>query len=97
MNPLQNTLSAIAIAHEKTPAQVALNWLISKPNVVAIPGAKKPEHVADSAGAAGWRLSKDEAKELEAVASGISFDNFSGIPNLLRALAGELVPTRRPT
>jgi len=97
MNSLQNTLSAIATAHEKTPAQVALNWLISKPNVVAIPGAKKPEHVADSAGAADWRLSDGEAKELEAAAAGIKFDNFSGIPNLLRALAGEIVPAKRST
>jgi diketogulonate reductase-like aldo/keto reductase len=68
--------------------------LISKPNVVAIPGAKKPEHVADSAGATGWRLTENEAKELESAASGIKFDNLSGIPNLLRALAGEIVPTK---
>jgi aryl-alcohol dehydrogenase-like predicted oxidoreductase len=97
MNSLQNTLSAIASAHEKTLAQTALNWLISKPNVVAIPGAKKPEHVADSAGAAGWRLTETETKELEAAASEIMFDRFSGIPNLFRAVVEEIIPTKRST
>jgi aryl-alcohol dehydrogenase-like predicted oxidoreductase len=95
MNSLRNTLSTIAGAHEKTPAQTALNWLISKPNVVAIPGAKKPEHVADSAGASGWRLTEAETKELEAAASGIMFDKMSGIPNLIRAVAGEIDVTLR--
>jgi aryl-alcohol dehydrogenase-like predicted oxidoreductase len=97
MTPLQHALSSIASAHGKTAAQVALNWLIRKPNVVAIPGAKKPEHVADSAGATDWQLSESEAKELESAASGIKFDNLSGIPNLLRALAEEIVPTKGRT
>jgi aryl-alcohol dehydrogenase-like predicted oxidoreductase len=97
ITPLQHTLSSIATAHGKTPAQVALNWLISKPDVVAIPGAKKPEHVADSAGAAGWRLDESEAKELESAASGVMFDNFTGIPNLLRSVAGAIIPTRPRT
>jgi aryl-alcohol dehydrogenase-like predicted oxidoreductase len=92
MKPLQNTLTTIASAHEKTPAQVALNWLISKPNVVAIPGTKTPEHVANSAGAAGWRLSENETKELESAASGIAFDKISGIPNLLNAIIHQIIP-----
>jgi aryl-alcohol dehydrogenase-like predicted oxidoreductase len=96
MSPLQQTLSSIASAHGKTRAQVALNWLISKPNVVAIPGAKKPEHVADSAGATGWRLTESEAKQLESAASEIIFDKFSGIPNLIRAVLGEIMPTKHP-
>jgi aryl-alcohol dehydrogenase-like predicted oxidoreductase len=95
MNPLQRTLSSTASAHGKTPAQVTLNWLISKPNVVAIPGAKKPEHVAGSAGATGWRLTESETRELESAASGIMFDRFSGIPNLLRSVAGEIIPTKQ--
>ena len=45
----------------KTPAQVALNWLIMySPLIVPIPGAKKPEHVIDNAGAVDWRLSYDD-------------------------------------
>jgi aryl-alcohol dehydrogenase-like predicted oxidoreductase len=85
-NVLQ-TLSNIGNAHGKTPSQVALNWLISKPNVVAIPGSKKPEHVADSAGATGWRLSESEVEKLDSAAAELHFDRLSIIPNLLRALA----------
>lgn len=40
----------------KTPVQVALNYLISHPNVVAIPKAEKLEHVKEILGSMGWRL-----------------------------------------
>jgi len=95
INNLQLTLSSIAAAYNKTPAQVALNWLISKPNVIAIPGTKTAEHVESSAGAAGWRLTETQTRELESAASGITFDMFSGIPNLLRVLFGEIIPRHR--
>jgi aryl-alcohol dehydrogenase-like predicted oxidoreductase len=91
---LQATISSIANAHGKTPAQTALNWLIAKPNVVAIPGTKRPEHVVDSAGAAGWRLTESETEALESAALGVVFDRFSGIPNLLRGLVSEVIPTK---
>jgi aryl-alcohol dehydrogenase-like predicted oxidoreductase len=94
LTSLQQSLSHIATAHGKTQAQVALNWLISKPNVVAIPGAKNPEHVADSAGAAGWSLTETETVALNSAGSGIGFDNLSGIPNLLHALIDEVTPKR---
>jgi aryl-alcohol dehydrogenase-like predicted oxidoreductase len=87
MNSMQQVLASLANAHNKTPAQVALNWLISKPNVVAIPGAKKSEHVVDSAGATNWRLTESEIETLESAASELEFDRLSGIPNLLRAIS----------
>ena len=87
MNSMQSVLTSIAKAHNKTPGQVALNWLISKPNVVAIPGVKRPEHVVDNAGAADWRLTETEIEKLELTASELKFDRLSGIPNLLRAIS----------
>ena len=92
MNNLQQTLSSIAAAHDKTSAQVALNWLISQRNVVAIPGTKTPAHVADSAGAVGWRLTETETVQLESAASGILLDKLSVIPNLLDAAIHEIFP-----
>ena len=86
MDNLQKTLSSISGARNKTPSQVALNWLISKENVVAIPGTKTPKHVADSAGAVGWRLTESECKLLESAASGMEFDALGVIPNLLHAI-----------
>ena len=87
MNSILKVLATIANAHSKTASQVALNWLISKPNVVAIPGSKRAEHVADSAGSVDWRLTESEVEELELTASEIRFDRLSGIPNLLKAIS----------
>jgi len=95
MNNLQQTLSSIAVAHNKTHAQIALNWLISKQNVVVIPGTKNPGHMADSAGAVGWRLTETETEHLESAASGMTFDALSGIPNLLNAVIHEIIPTKQ--
>ena len=50
-------LIEIAAKYDKTPAQVALNWLLTtSQTVIPIPGAKNPEQAAQNAGAAGWRL-----------------------------------------
>jgi len=49
----------------KSPAQVALNWVICK-GAVPIPGAKNARQADENAGAAGWRLSPEEVVELDA-------------------------------
>ncbi len=51
---------------EKTFAQIALNWIISKhENTFPIPRASNPVHVKENLDAVGWRLSKDEVEKLE--------------------------------
>ena len=52
----------------KTPAQVALNWLICK-GAVPIPGAKNARQAEQNAGALGWRLTEDEVKRLDGQAT----------------------------
>ena len=52
---------------DKTPAQVALNWLICK-GAVPIPGAKNAAQAEQNAGALGWRLTADEIAGLDRVA-----------------------------
>jgi len=84
---LNRILAEISQAHDKTPSQVALNWLIKSESVVASPGVKGAQHVLDSAGAMDWRLREDEVKRLETTAAGVRFDRISGIPSALRALA----------
>jgi myo-inositol catabolism protein IolS len=83
---VNRALSEIAKAHGKTPSQVALNWLISKENVVAIPGVKNAEHTISDAGAVDWRLTDLEIEMLEKTAGEVRFDRISAIPNLLRVL-----------
>ncbi len=49
----------------RTPVQVALNYLISRPNVVAIPKTERMNHLEDILGAFGWRLPASIIEELE--------------------------------
>ncbi|MEK6837681.1 MAG: aldo/keto reductase [Nanoarchaeota archaeon] len=59
------TLAAVAAKHGKSVAQAALNWLISKKNVITIPKAADVEHVTENAGAVGWKFGKDDFESLE--------------------------------
>jgi len=86
LSSLLAVISEIAKDHDKTLSQVSLNYLICKPTVVTIPGAKRPDHVADSAGATDWRLTESEVTRLTAAASELKFDRLSGIPNLLKTI-----------
>lgn len=65
VTPLVNTLQAIGEKYQRTPAQVALNWLIAQGNVIPIPGAKNGEQARQNAGALGWSLSPDEVAQLD--------------------------------
>jgi len=50
----------------RTPAQIALNWIITKhKNTFPIPRASNPMHVKENLGAVGWRLSDEEVKAIE--------------------------------
>jgi diketogulonate reductase-like aldo/keto reductase len=52
-----------------TPAQMALNWLMSKSNVIfPIPRASRPERVIENVGSIGWNLDSEEMKMLEEAA-----------------------------
>jgi len=60
------TLDSIAAKYGKTRTQVALNWLICKEPVVAIPKAGRLEHVRENAGAVGWALTREDQDTLDA-------------------------------
>lgn len=67
IEPVVSMLRQIGAKRDRTPAQVALNWLIAQGNVVAIAGAKTAQQVQQNAGALGWRLTDDEIAALEQV------------------------------
>jgi diketogulonate reductase-like aldo/keto reductase len=58
-------MEAVCRKNSKTPAQVALNWLVSKPGIFAIPRASRPGHVIENIGGSDWRLSDGDVTELE--------------------------------
>jgi aryl-alcohol dehydrogenase-like predicted oxidoreductase len=64
---LLSLLEQIGDKYGKSPAQVALNWLIAQGNVIPIAGSKSADQVRQNAGALGWRLSDDEVLELGSV------------------------------
>ncbi|HZW04807.1 MAG TPA: aldo/keto reductase [Anaerolineaceae bacterium] len=48
----------------KTPAQIAINWVLCK-GAVPIPGAKNARQAEENAGALGWRLTEAEVARLD--------------------------------
>ena len=48
----------------KSMAQVALNWCLSKPNVIAIPKSDKVGRVVENCQSSGWRLSPKQIEVL---------------------------------
>ncbi len=63
---LLDKLEELGSARGKTPAQMALGWLLTKDFVVApIIGANTPEQLANSLGAAGLKLSDEEMRVLD--------------------------------
>ena len=65
IEPVVNILREIGEAHNKQPAQVALNWLITQRSTFPIPGAKNELQAHQNAGALGWEMTSEEAEKLE--------------------------------
>jgi aryl-alcohol dehydrogenase-like predicted oxidoreductase len=62
--PVVALLREIGERYAKTPAQVALRWLIENDSVLPIPGAKNGAQAADNAGALLFALTPDEIETL---------------------------------
>jgi aryl-alcohol dehydrogenase-like predicted oxidoreductase len=70
MRPLIGTLQQVARKYNQTVESVALNWLMSKDELVTpIPGAKTGKQAAANAAALGWQLSPDDVQTLDAASS----------------------------
>lgn len=61
-NPLLDDLSK---KYSKTKAQIAMNWLVSKKNIVVIPKSICIDHLKENLGVIGWNLSNDDIKLLD--------------------------------
>jgi diketogulonate reductase-like aldo/keto reductase len=58
-------LDELTEKYGKTQAQVAINWLITKPNIVTIPKTMRIERVKENLGAVGWKLSAEDSRRLD--------------------------------
>ena len=60
-------LGAVAEEIGKTVAQVVVNWTIQQPGITAaLCGAKRPEQIRETAGAMGWRLTRQQMARIAA-------------------------------
>jgi aryl-alcohol dehydrogenase-like predicted oxidoreductase len=63
--PVIDRLTEIGAKYDRTPAQVALNWLIAQGNVIPIPGAKNASQAQQNAGGMGWAMEPEEVTQLD--------------------------------
>ena len=83
--PVLDVLRQVAAAHDATCSQVALAWLVRRPNVVVIPGASSVAQAEANAAAADLELSDDEDAALSAASD--AYDPIRGaaaVPPLVR-------------
>jgi aryl-alcohol dehydrogenase-like predicted oxidoreductase len=82
---LLSALREVAKTHDATPAQVALAWVIRRPNVVAIPGASSVDQLERNAAAADLELSDDEDAQLTTAAEGFHpLEGPAAVPKMVR-------------
>ncbi len=55
----------IAARHEATPAQVALAWLLRRPELIVIPKATQPQHIRENRAAHDIELTDQDLQELD--------------------------------
>ena len=58
------TISAIAAAHDVTSAQVILRWNLQR-GIVVIPGSGNPEHIAENLDIFGFELTEGEMEQIK--------------------------------
>lgn len=83
LQPLLDVLREVAAAHDATPAQVALAWLLRRPNVVVIPGASSVAQAEANAASADLDLGAAEDRALTEAS-----DAFRPVTTVVRARAG---------
>ena len=85
---LVDVIGKFAAQKKVTPAQVALAWLLAqKPWIVPIPGTTKLHRLQENCGAASVKLSPEDLRELESVASKITVQG-ARYPEHLQKLVG---------
>lgn len=64
--------------YNKTPAQIAMNWLISQPNVVTLSKMRNIKHLKENLGAIGWQMEREDIEKLRS-----DFPNQENVSNVV--------------
>lgn len=92
--PLRAALDEVAREEERTPAQVAVAWLLANPALSApILGAELPGHVDELFAAADWELPAAAKERLDAVT--VESDPLAELPALYGTHPRQRMPPRR--
>ncbi len=71
-------LSEIGKEHDATDSQIALSWLLSKEQVVAVPKAGRIEHIRENVASADINLDADEIERIGKVAMRFKHNSVAG-------------------
>jgi aryl-alcohol dehydrogenase-like predicted oxidoreductase len=75
---LVGKVEQLAKAKGRTPAQLALAWLLSRgEDIIPIPGSTRIEHVRENAGATSVQLSADDIQAVDALAPTVAGARYS--------------------
>jgi aryl-alcohol dehydrogenase-like predicted oxidoreductase len=86
IEPLVGVLREVAAAHGATCSQIALAWLLRRPNVVVIPGASSVEQAEANAAAADIDLTDAEDQALTAASDAYRpITGAAAVPPMVRA------------
>ncbi len=58
-------LDDLSKKYGKTKAQISINWLVSKKNIITISKSTRMDHLQENLGAIGWSLSSEDIKLLD--------------------------------
>jgi len=76
-NPeIMTVIGEVAEKYGKTKAQVTLNWICSRKQVVAIPKASTVDHTKENVTSLDWVLKKEDIERIDAAKSGFAIDNW---------------------
>ncbi len=85
---LVDLLGEIAASKQKTPAQIALAWLLAqKPWIVPIPGTTKLHRLEENTGAVAFELTSDDLSDIDSAVSEITVQG-ARYPEHLQELVG---------
>ena len=74
---LAQPLEEIAAAHNASPAQVALAWLLTRrPGIVPIPGTQRMAHLEDNARAPALKLTRHDEARLDVLAASVHGERY---------------------